>query len=322
MKSNLSTAEIAFQLNKANVFAVFCHINPDGDAIGSAAALATALNEGGKRAYAFCEDSVPEKFKFIKGVEEMLTELPKGVAFDAFVSVDCADITRMGKFQNDYLKFKGVKINIDHHVSNDRYGDYNCVYECSATCQLLPDILKAANLPVSEKTANLLMLGLMTDSGNFVHQDVNEKTFTVAAELRAKGADVYNLNYNLFQKQSKSRALLYGKVISEMRFALDDKLAFLTVTQADLKDFGATVSMTEGFVDLPLTIAETEVSVSVLEVKKGHYKVSLRSKGRVNVNAVASQFGGGGHVLASGCVLFGEYEEIIERLTYAVYQNL
>ena len=106
-----------------------------------------------------------------------------------------------------------------------------------------------------------------------------------------------------------------------MRFALDDKLVFILVTQAALEETGAVRSMTEGFVDFPLSIDGVEVAIALMEMKKGQYKASLRSK-RADVNAVASVFGGGGHVLASGCMLFGEYEEVIERLTYAVYQHL
>ena len=106
-----------------------------------------------------------------------------------------------------------------------------------------------------------------------------------------------------------------------MRFCLDDRLVFLTVTQKDFAETDTEKSQTEGFVDFPLSIEGVEASIALMEVKRGQYKASLRSK-RINVNAVASEFGGGGHILASGCMLFGEYEEVIERLTYAVYKQL
>jgi phosphoesterase RecJ-like protein len=109
--------------------------------------------------------------------------------------------------------------------------------------------------------------------------------------------------------------------MNKMRFALDDKLALITVTLNDFTETGTDKSQTEGFVDFPLSIDGVEVAAALMEVKKGQYKISLRSK-KVNVNAIASQFGGGGHVLASGCMLYGEYEEVVEKLTYAVYQNL
>lgn len=126
----------------------------------------------------------------------------------------------------------------------------------------------------------------------------------------------------MYARQPKERALLYAKVMGGMRFALSDKLAFIITTQDDLQKFAADKSLTEGFVDFPLTIDGVEVSISLMEVKKRQYKISMRSKGTVNVNAVASTFGGGGHVLASGCMIFGELEEVIERLTDAVNRNL
>ena len=149
-----------------------------------------------------------------------------------------------------------------------------------------------------------------------------ENTFLVASQLKKHGANVHFIHYNLYSKQPKQRAILYGKVLSKIRFALEDKLSIITVSLADMQNSGANKSMTEGFVDFGLTIDGVEVSAAIMEVKSNQYKVSLRSKGTVNVNAVASTFGGGGHVLASGCMLFGEYEEVIEKLTYAVYQNL
>jgi phosphoesterase RecJ-like protein len=109
--------------------------------------------------------------------------------------------------------------------------------------------------------------------------------------------------------------------MNKMRFALDDKLAIITITQRDFKETDTEKSQTEGFVDFPLSIDGVEVAVAIMEAGKCQYKASLRSK-RVNVNAVAAQFGGGGHILASGCMLYGEYEEVVEKLTYAIYQNL
>jgi phosphoesterase RecJ-like protein len=185
----------------------------------------------------------------------------------------------------------------------------------------MPEVLSATGLEITKDIANLLAVGLLTDSGNFAHQDVSPKTFMVAAKLKEKGANISGIGYEMFSRTTKNRAILYGRVMNKMRFALDDKLAIITVTQQDFADTATDKSQTEGFVDFPLSIDGVEVAAALMEVKSCQYKVSLRSK-RVNVNAIAAQFGGGGHVLASGCMLFGEYEEVIEKLTYAVYQNL
>lgn len=319
---NNTLSEIAEQLNKANSVAIFCHARPDGDALGAGLALAVAFRNAGKSAVMCCEDPPPEKFSFLPAVKTVKNALPQNKNYDAFICVDCADVARMGIFTDAFVKFQKTTVNIDHHISNKGYAKYNFVFECPASCELLTDILLATDYEITSEIADLLMLGLITDSGNFTHTDVSEKTYKTAAELRKRGADNNLINYNMYSRQSKKRAILYGRVMNRIRFALDDKLTFIVTSLEDLKVTGADKSVTEGFVDFPLSIDGVEVSVSMMEVKNRQYKISLRSKGTVNVNAVASSFGGGGHILASGCMLTGELEEVIEKVTYAVYQNL
>ena len=319
---NNTLSEIAEQLNKANSVAIFCHARPDGDALGAGLALAVAFRNAGKSAVMCCEDPPPEKFSFLPAVKTVKNALPQNKNYDAFICVDCADVARMGIFTDAFVKFPKTTINIDHHISNKGYAKYNFVFECPASCELLTDILLATDYEITSEIADLLMLGLITDSGNFTHTDVSEKTYKTAAELRKRGADNNLINYNMYSRQSKKRAILYGRVMNRIRFALDDKLTFIVTSLEDLKVTGADKSVTEGFVDFPLSIDGVEVSVSMMEVKNRQYKISLRSKGTVNVNAVASSFGGGGHILTSGCMLTGELEEVIEKVTYAVYQNL
>ena len=319
---NNSAFEIAEKLKKAKSVAIFCHARPDGDALGAGLAMLLALQNAGKSVIMCCEDLPPEKFAFLSAMSYVRRGLPTKTEYDTFVSVDCADVSRMGIFADAYLKFAGTTINIDHHVSNSGYGKLNFVIDCPATCEVLTDLFSVAEFEITKDIADLLLVGLITDSGNFTHLDVGENTFKAAAKLRAAGGDVNLINYMMFSRQPKQRALLYGRVMNKIRFALDDRLTFIVTSLEDMEETGADKSLTEGFVDFPLTIDGVEVSISLMEVKKRHYKVSFRSKGKVNVNAVAGTFGGGGHVLASGCVLNGELEEVIEKLTYAVQQNL
>lgn len=320
--TNNTTEQICRQLKSTMSVAVFCHARPDGDALGGALALCLALRNAGKSAVMCCEDLPPEKFSYISAMKEVQRVLPTETEYDTFISVDCADITRMGVFADIYKSFPKITVNLDHHISNTGFGKLNYVVNCPASCEILTEILIQSGFEITEEIANLLMLGLITDSGNFTHLDVTPKTFETAAKLRSFGADITKINYNMFARQSKERAILYGRVMNKIRFALDDRLAFIVTTLEDLRETGADKSVTEGFVDFPLTIDGVEVSIALMEVKKRQYKASLRSKGKVNVNAVASAFGGGGHVLASGCMLFGEYEEVVEKLSYAVFQNL
>ena len=176
--------------------------------------------------------------------------------------------------------------------------------------------------PFDKKTSEYLMIGLLTDSGNFAHDDVNEETFLLAAKLVKAGVDIRYYHYNLFKKQSKARAKLHALTMSGMRYYHDDRFAVIIVTQENMQKCGADHGMTEGFVDFPLNVEGVEVAASVMEIKPRQYKISLRSKEYADVNQVAGSFGGGGHIRAAGCMLFGELEEVIDKLSYAVYQHL
>lgn len=320
--TNTSLANVASILKKSKFVAVACHIRPDGDAIGSGLALCAALKNAGKTAYMLCEEPLPERLVIFDNMQTY-SELPVPIEkIDLFVSVDSADISRIGKFAPLFVNFKGDTLNIDHHISNPAFAKYNYVLsDSTATCEILPEIFNAAGFEIDKNMADLLAMGLLTDSGNFAHRDVSAKTFAVASLLREKGADTCYIGYEMFTRQTKGRAKLYARAINKLRFEYDDKIVFLTVTQADFEETGTDKSHTEGFVDFGLSIDGVEVSVALMEVKNNQYKVSLRSK-RADVNAVAEKFGGGGHILASGCMLFGEYEEVIERLGYAINLQL
>ncbi len=313
--------KIIAKLNKAKKIAVFCHTRPDGDALGSGLALTLMLRGMNKTAHMACEEAPPEKFSFIDEMSQVNTALPD-CDYDLMVSVDCADINRLGCFSKRFSRFKGETINIDHHISNDNFAKFNYVKNCCATCEIIADLFYRAKYKTDERIANLLMLGLITDSGNFTHNDVTAGTFKTAARLRQCGADVNKINYYMFLRQPKERALMYGKVMSKMHFALNSKLAIIVISEEDMEYYNMDKSLSEGFVDFPLTIDGVEVAISLLESGKEQYKASLRSKGKVNVNQIASSFGGGGHVLASGCMLSGTLEQTIQRLTEAVKRQI
>ncbi|MCD8307774.1 MAG: bifunctional oligoribonuclease/PAP phosphatase NrnA [Clostridia bacterium] len=319
---NNTIPEIIEKLLDIRKCAIFCHARPDGDALGSALALQRQLRALGKEADMIVESEVPDKFFFMPVMKEVLNEIPAG-KYDAFISVDSADVKRIGKFADAYTRFRGTTINIDHHISNPGYAKYNYVQECCACCDILTDIFREAGWEPDIVTANLLMLGLITDSGNFTHSDVTEKTYIDAGYLRACGADPHEINYNMYDRQVKERALLHGRVMSQMKFFCEDRVAVIVIRNQDMDELGAKRSITEGYVDFPLSVDTVEVAISMLQQEDPNdYKVSFRSKGRANVNEVAVSFKGGGHVLASGCEIFGTEEQCIRRLIDAVSKVL
>jgi phosphoesterase RecJ-like protein len=170
--------------------------------------------------------------------------------------------------------------------------------------------------------AEYLLIGLLTDSGNFSHDDVTEETLLLASKLVKAGANIRYYHYMLFKKQPKARAALFAKTMSGMRYYHNERFALIVVSKENMDACGADNGMTEGFVDFPLNVDTVEVAASLMEMKKGQYKISLRSKEYVDVNQIAGVYGGGGHVRAAGCMLFGDLEEVIDRLSYTVSQYL
>lgn len=315
--------KIAEKLKSAKSVAIFAHMRPDGDALGGALALSRALDFLKIPNQVCVESDIPSNLLFVEGMEKV-KKAPSG-EIDCLVCVDCSDEQRLGALSDCFLAAKRKKIdtfNIDHHVSNTRYAKYDFVRECSANCMNIATLISYLGSPFDKKTSEYLLIGLLTDSGNFSHDDVGEETLALAAKLVAAGADIKYYNYHLFKKQSKARAALFAKVMGGIRYYFDDRFAAIVVTQKSMAECGADQGMTEGFVDFPLNVEGVEVAAALLEVKKRQYKISLRSKEYADVNKIAGTYGGGGHIRAAGCMLFGELEEVLDKLSYTVSQYL
>lgn len=316
----LTLKEISEQLKRVKSAAIFCHMRPDGDALGAAMGLAWMLKQGGAKCSVVCESDIPAKFGFLEGMDSIVKVPPADA--ETYIAVDSSDEHRLGALCETFTKAKKPKFNIDHHISNTRYGDYCFVEERAATCEIMAELADLLGVELSPLAANYLLMGLSSDTGNFAHKNVTESTFLAAAKLVSRGADINRIQYNMFKKQSAARALLYGRTMSNIRYFEDGKIAFISVLMEQLKACGATSDMTEGFIDFPLSVEGVEVAVCLLETGKEKFKVSLRSKGKADVNAVAAVYGGGGHILASGCMLTGCLEEVIDKLRYTVKQHL
>ena len=311
------------QIKTAKQVAIFTHMRPDGDAFGSALALSAALDNLHIANEVCVETDIPSNLAFINGIDKVKKK-PENI-YDLLICVDCADVQRLGALSDEFLRAARKNIctvNIDHHVSNTRYAKYNYVRDCSANCMNVARLIEYMGAPLDKKTAEYLLVGLLTDSGNFAHDDVTEETLGLAAKLVAAGADIRYYHYNLFKKQPKARAALHALVMSGMRYYFDDRFAAIVITRDMMEKCGADNGMTEGFVDFPLNVDTVEVAAAVMEVKFRQYKISLRSKEYADVNKIAASFGGGGHVRAAGCMLFGDLEEVMDKLSFVVSQYL
>ena len=315
--------KIAARIQQAKRVAILTHMRPDGDAIGSALALSSALEQLNIANQVCVETDIPSNLRFVKGVDAIVKK-PQG-EFDLWVALDCADEQRFGALTDVFMTAKRKNfdtVNIDHHISNTRYAKYNYVQKCAANCMNVATLIEYLGASFDKKTAEYLLLGLMTDSGNFSHDDVTEECLLLAAKLVKAGANICEFNYQLFKKQPKQRAALFAHTMQRIRYYHDGRFAAIVITQSATQEHGADVGMTEGFVDFPLNVDGVEVAASLLEIRKGQYKVSLRSKSYADVNRIAGTYGGGGHVRAAGCMLFGDIEEIFDKLCYTVSQYL
>lgn len=313
----ITLKEIADKLNNKKKIAIFAHIRPDGDALGSAFALKLALNKAGKVAEVLCDGKTPEKFLLLnERYGELKTESDGD--YDCYFAVDVSDLARLGKFSREFEKAKETFC-VDHHVSNTGFAKYTFVRETASDSENVYELIKLLGVKADKEIASFLLTGIVTDTGAFSHKNVRPETLETAGELMSFGVDLNGIIYNTFKLQSKQRAKLFALTMDKIRYFHNDGLGIIVVTKENLEKTGALPEDTEGFIDFVMSIDSVKVGICLLEMKDKTYKVSFRSKG-ADVNAMANVYGGGGHVLASGCMINGYLEDVIDKLVYTVKQ--
>lgn len=311
----ISLKNLAEKLKSERKIALFLHVRPDGDAIGSALALKLVLEELGAECDVYCDDAIPERFFFLPSAAFVKNGAVEK-NYTAMVAIDCAESTRLGKYATDFCAHKNTFV-IDHHETNVGFSKNDYVKSLPANCENVYNLIKFLGVEIKKETANALATGIITDTGNLRHKNVTPSVIRALADLVEKGADLNAITFNMFTAQSKERAKLFALTMEKIRYFHDGKIAIATVTKNNLQISGAKPDETEGFIDFVMGIRGVEVGACLLEQSENKYKVSLRGK-ETDVAEVASVFGGGGHVLASGCQIRGEYEEVIDRLVFAI----
>jgi len=293
-------------------FVVTSHARPDGDGIGSALACGQILRAMGKDAEVVMYDGVPRIYQGLPFADRAIkTEMvPPN---DAVVLLEC-DSTRRAQLAGLDECFL---INIDHHLSGRNFGNINWIDpSVMATAELVYRLARLACVPVDRDIATCLYTALMTDTGSFMFEGTNEQTFTVARELVLAGADPAQCARQIYFGHSTAKMRLLGAALSNLH--REGPLAWIWVTREQMERFGAREEDCEGLVNYALSMADVQVAIFFRELPEGRYRVSLRSKGAVNVSTVAEHFGGGGHKCASGCSLQGPLaiavSRVVERL--------
>ena len=293
--------QIAEIINKHDNFLVITHVNPDGDAIGSLLGMYLALREMGKTAAPVLGTKFPALFEFLPGKDDVLIGL-ESINFDPtyIISLDVAAENRISP-QVDALRETATLINVDHHPTNPGYGNINHIQRhANSTTQLVYEILEKAGHPLSIDVGKCLYTGLITDTGCFKFAGVTSKTFELAAKLLEPGVDNYEITRYLFEEFAVSRLALEKLMLERLEILLDGKLVLSHLDLEDFEEIGADLSEGENLVNRLRETRGVEVGGLITELSDSLCKVSLRSKGLIDVSAIASELGGGGHRRAAG----------------------
>jgi phosphoesterase RecJ-like protein len=310
------------ELKQHETFCVVGHIRPDGDCIGSQLALTLALGNAGKKVVCWNEDPVPQKLRFLD--PEKLIQPPKANGiFDCVIALDSASLQRLGKAA-EYITNRKCFINIDHHASNTRYADVNWVTaRMPSTGELVFRLLKEANWSITQAIADCLFTAVSTDTGSFQYPSTLPSTYHVAAELVKRGADLARICNEVYQSYSLSRVRLVRHLYNKFRLTHQDQIAYLWLKQADFTRTGANKEDAEGLIDHIRAIEPVVVAALFEELGPELIRVSFRSKSeRVDVNKIASQFGGGGHPAAAGARVPGRPLSVQRRVVAAIRKAL
>lgn len=324
MKAHLKIIDrILEKINESQTIAIGGHIRPDGDCVGSELGLALALRKLGKDVYCWNEDPVPYKYDFLD--PEKLFKKPNGKVkeFDLVITVDCASYDRLG-IVAEAVKNRKCLINIDHHLSNTRYGDLNWISAREAsTGELIFRLLQAAKWPITPAIADCLFTAVSTDTGSFQYPTTKPVTYHTAGELVRLGANLDTICQEVYQSYSLSRVRLLQHVYSHFHLAHDNQIAWLWLKQKDFARTGADRSDTEGLIDHIRAIQPVVIAAVFEEVGPDLIRISLRSKSpKINVSEILGQFGGGGHAAAAGARIEGNCSAVERKVIGAVKKAL
>ncbi len=309
-----SLSNVSNLLNRGSCILILPHIHPDGDTIGSSLALFLALNRIGKEAFVLVEDELPSNLNFLP-LEKILRKLPANLHPDVVVAVDASDLERLGK-RVDYIKGAETTINLDHHITNVRFADYNYIdAHAAATGEIIYDLLESMGIAMDKEIATCIYCALSTDTGSFKYDNTTTRTHQIAASLLEYSLNLNEITVALYQDKSYGKIKLLREALNTLELYYSGKLSILSVTKHMLEKSKADLTDVDGLIEFARDIKNVEVAVLLKELSHNEIKVGLRAKYDVDVSKVAAEFGGGGHRKASGCTI---YDNITEARTQII----
>jgi phosphoesterase RecJ-like protein len=316
---NTSARAVAEAIRDRHTFIITSHARPDGDAVGSSMALALALDSIGKRSRVVLKDPVPSPYAGFPAVNRIEQRVRVDGPADAAIVLECSDLSRpeVAGLETYYV------INVDHHEGNGMYGALNWFDASAAACgEMVAAIIDVLGIPWTVDIAAHIYLAIATDTGGLRYGSISERTFELCRRVAATGVETAKLSRQIFDSFSLGRVRITGALLSGMTLHHGDRVAILSLDDDLLKHAGATVDDTEGLVNLPLAAREV-VAVALLKRQSDRvFRVSLRSKGAVDVRRVAGRWGGGGHHNAAGCTVEGAEADVRAALIEAIGRTL
>lgn len=315
--------ELKSILTSKQRFTMSCHINPDGDGIGSLLALGMSLQELGKDVQLVCTDGVPNVYGFLTGSASIVSDLNRSQTPEVIILVDCAEKERVA-LPVDVWEMAGITIvNIDHHVTNTGFGDVNIIdANAAATGEIILHILKVLNLPLNQSIALSLYTAIATDTGFFRFGNTTGATLEACSYLiNAFHIEPAKIAEQVHEQKSYNSIRLLGEVLNTIRLSSDGKVAWAILDQQMLAKYPVEYEETENYVNYARSIEGVEVGILFKELKPNEIKLSWRSTAAVDVSKLAAYFGGGGHARAAGCNINGSLPEVIDRVLQFVAET-
>ena len=301
--SPTALAEAAAAISESKTIVLACHVNPDGDALGSLLSFALALKALGKEVTCLSEDGVPDILRFLPD-SDLIVRSTDVSTFDLALVVDSGELSRVGEHVGPMISRARQIVNIDHHVVAGTFGDIRVLDSGSAsTAEIVYELLQTLQISLTPEIATCLFTGIITDTGSFRFQNVTPSTLRTAATLVEAGASPPLISENVFENKTFAGTRLLGHALSSLSQSADGRVVWAHITAADFRTLGAIDAETEGVVNYVRGIRGAEVGILFREMDNGRIRVSLRSRESVNVAELAQEFGGGGHRMASGCTL-------------------
>jgi phosphoesterase RecJ-like protein len=296
------------------------HKNPDGDALGSQLGLMLALEKLGKQVTAHNLDPVPEIYRFLPASGRITSGPNVPGTYDAFLVLD-ADPQRTGLFNGAWPS--RTLINIDHHVTNQKEWAITWLDpEATATGEMIYRLITKAGISIDRDIALCLYNAIFTDTGSFRYSNTTAESMRIAAALIDAGADPWLVTENVYESFAFRRISLLGQVLSGAQRSPDGRIAWVLVTEEMYRQTGTSAEDTDNFVNFVRSIKGVEIAILFRQTAAAQYKISLRSKGRVDLTGMATTLGGGGHKNAAGGVIEGTFPEVRDRVIAAAAREL